>query len=159
MRHAKSSWDNPLQKDFDRLLNERGKKDAPEMGKRLKKRGIKPDLIISSPAARAIKTAKEVSRELDYPEKDIQQELDLYEASIEDILHIVRNMDDNHNQVMFFGHNPTFTSLAGYLTSSFIDNVPTAGVMEITFDIDTWKQVAQHSGELAMFDYPKNQNS
>jgi phosphohistidine phosphatase len=157
MRHAKSSWDDPSQKDFDRTLNDRGKRDAPEMGKRLKKNGIKPDLIISSPATRAIKTAKEVAKELNYPEKDIVQEFDIYEAKIEDLIHIIRNIGDQYQQVMLFGHNPSFTGLVGYLSNTFIDNLPTAGTVHIQFDIATWKQVTKQSGKLMLFDFPKNQ--
>lgn len=156
MRHAKSSWDDPAQKDFDRTLNERGRKDATEMGRRLKKRGVKPDLVVSSPAVRALKTAKDVSKELDYPEKNIVQQPDMYEADIDTIVHIIRNLDDAYQNVMLFGHNPAFTGIIGYLTNQFIDNVPTAGVVEISFDLPTWKQVTRQSGRLVAFDYPKN---
>lgn len=157
MRHAKSSWDDSSQKDFDRTLNERGKKDLLEMGKRLKKKGIKPDLIISSPALRALKTAKEIAKEIGYPEKNIVHEFDVYNASIEDLIFIIRNIDNKYESVMLFGHNPSFTGMVGYLTNQFIDNIPTAGIVQINFDLPTWKQVTHQSGQFISFDFPKNQ--
>ena len=157
MRHAKANLGDAFENDFDRTLSDRGKKDAPEMGKRLKKNGVKPDLIISSPAARALKTAKEVAKEIDYPEKNIVTEPEIYQADIIDLIKVIRNLDDKNNKVMLFGHNPGLTGLVGYLTNQFIDNIPTSGVVQINFDFQTWKQVTQQSGKFISFDYPKNQ--
>ena len=159
MRHAKANLGDGFEKDFDRTLSERGKKDAPEMGKRLKKNGVKPDLIISSPAARALKTAKEVAKEIDFPEKDIETDPEIYQADISDLIKVIRNLDDKNSKVMLFGHNPALTGLVGYLTNQFIDNIPTSGVVQINFDFPTWKQVTQQSGKFIFFDYPKNQIS
>ena len=159
MRHAKANLGDAFESDFDRTLSDRGKKDAPEMGKRLKKNGVKPDLIISSPAARALKTAKEVAKEIDYPEKNIVTESEIYQADIIDLIKVIRNLDDKNNKVMLFGHNPGLTGLVGYLTNQFIDNIPTSGVVQINFDFQTWKQVTQQSGKFISFDYPKNQTS
>lgn len=159
MRHAKANLGDGFEKDFDRTLSERGKKDAPEMGKRLKKNGVKLDLIISSPAARALKTAKEVAKEIDFPEKDIETDPEIYQADISDLIKVIRNLDDKNSKVMLFGHNPGLTGLVGYLTNQFIDNIPTSGVVQINFDFPTWKQVTQQSGKFISFDYPKNQIS
>ena len=71
IRHAKSSWDDPALPDKDRPLNDRGRRDAPKMGKRLAKRGVKPDLILSSPALRALRTAEIIAKMLDYQRRDI----------------------------------------------------------------------------------------
>lgn len=159
MRHSKSNWDEPGRKDFDRTLNDRGRKDAPEMGKRLKREGIKPDLIISSPAVRALKTAKEVARETGYPEKNILQEFEIYEADIDNLIHVIRNINDEYHTVILIGHNPALTGLVGYLTNSFIDNIPTSGVAMLHFSLPTWKQVTRFSGKLSSFDFPKNQTA
>ncbi len=159
MRHAKSNLGDATQKDFDRTLNERGKKDAPEMGKRLKKNGVKPDLIISSPAVRALRTAREVAKEMDYPEKNIVTEPQIYQAEISDLIKVIRNLDDKNNKVILFGHNPSLTGLVGYLSDQFIDHIPTSGVVQINFDLPTWKQVTQQSGKFISFDFPKNQTS
>jgi phosphohistidine phosphatase len=156
MRHAKSAWDIPGQSDFDRTLNERGKKDAPEMGKRIRKKEFTPQLIVSSPAKRALKTAREVAKELDYDEKNIQQETEIYEADIDDLMHVIRSFDDTADHVLMVGHNPSFTGMVGTLTNTFIENMPTAGIALIRFDIQSWKQVSKHTGTLEWFDYPKN---
>jgi phosphohistidine phosphatase len=158
MRHSKSSWDIQDQSDFERTLNERGKKDAPEMGKRIRKKELIPDLIVSSPAKRALKTAREVAKELDYPEKNIQLETDIYEADIEDLMHIIRSFDDASQLVMMVGHNPSFTGIVGILTNNFIENLPTSGIVLIKFDLKSWKLLSKHSGTLEWFDFPKNQD-
>lgn len=155
MRHAKSSWENPGLSDFDRILNERGKKDAPEMGKRFHKRNFKPDLIIASPAKRTLKTAQDVALALHYPETTIELESSIYQANIEDLVYIIRNFDDNLQNVLMIGHNPAFTGLIGRLGNRLIEHLPTAGAALLSFEIDTWKQVSNHSGNLVWFDYPK----
>ncbi len=158
MRHAKSSsWETPGQADFDRTLNERGKKDAPEMGRRFFKRQFKPDLIITSPAKRTLKTAQYIANELRYPEKHIELETTIYQADIPDLLYIIRNLDDNLQQVLMIGHNPAFTGLIGTLSGSLIEHLPTAGAALLSFDIQTWKQVSNHSASLLWFDYPKKE--
>lgn len=158
MRHAKSSWAEPMQDDFDRTLNDRGKTDAPEMGRRLIKKGIKPDLIVCSAARRTRKTAGLVAEALNYNESNIQREHDLYEATVNDMLHVIRQLDDEKDTILLIAHNPTVTGMVGYLSGSYIENMPTASQVHITFAVQSWKQVAQNTGELNWFDYPKNTN-
>ena len=119
-RHAKSSWKNMDLSDIDRPLNKRGKKDAPFMGKILSKKGINPDLIISSPAKRARKTALVIAEEISYPINSIQYEDNVYESSSRELLEFVKSIDDEYNSVMIFGHNPGFTMLHNYLCSVYI---------------------------------------
>lgn len=157
MRHAKSSWENPGQEDFDRTLNDRGKKDAPEMGKRFQVRNFKPDLIIASPAKRTLKTAQYVAHELHYPETNIELESSIYQADIEDLVYIIRNFDDTLQNVLMIGHNPAFTGLIGSLGNRLIEHLPTAGAALLSFDIETWKQVSNHSANMVWFDYPKQE--
>lgn len=156
MRHAKSSWENPGESDFDRTLNERGKKDAPEMAQRIKKKEFNPQLLVCSPAKRTQKTAKIVAEVLGYSEKNIELETSMYDADISDLLFTIRSLDDDFNRVMMVGHNPGFTGLIGILTSSLIANLPTSGVALIHFDIKSWKQVSNHSGTLEWLDFPKS---
>lgn len=156
MRHAKSSWDQVGQPDFERTLNERGKKDAPEMGKRIKHHGFMPDLMVVSPAKRTTKTAKAVAEVLQYPEHDIVFDSTIYEAHIDDVMRIIRGLPVDTKKVILIGHNPTFTGLVGYLTNSFIENMPTAGIALIEFKTPDWHLITQHSGSLTWFDYPKS---
>jgi len=154
-RHAKSSWSNSNLSDFDRPLNERGLRDAPYMGSKLKEKGVNPQLIVSSSALRAFTTAKIIAKKLGYSKDKIRKEELIYDAYASDLLEYINNLNDKLNNVMLFGHNPGFTSLSNYLTGIPIDNIPTCGIVKITFDVDNWKEIAPSKGELIFFDYPK----
>jgi phosphohistidine phosphatase len=158
VRHAKSSWDDPDRSDFDRPLNDRGKRDAPRMGKRLKEKDVHPDLMFSSPAKRALSTCKLISKVLDYPKSKIKEEQKLYHASDDDILSSVQALNDKHNVVMIFGHNPGLTDFVNSLMSEEknIDNIPTAGVVAFELNISSWRQLTWGIGTLLFFDFPKS---
>lgn len=156
IRHAKSSWDDPNQDDFDRPLNERGHKDAPRMAKRLKERGIAPDLMISSPAARALETAEHIARVLDFSEKQIQKDRSVYHASSDSLLRTIQKVDDKNEIVMIFAHNPGLTDFANELLRENISNIPTAGVVGCYLKVDSWKDASMGCGKLVFFDFPKN---
>jgi len=154
-RHAKSSWKDASLRDFDRPLNKRGKRDAPKIGEVLKENGVQPGLIISSPARRAFKTARIYAKKLDYSKKDIITNENIYEASVTDLLEIISGQHDTIQSLMIVGHNPTFTALANYLTDEYIDNVPTGGVVAVSFPFDSWKQVDESTGKVLFYEYPK----
>ena len=154
IRHAKSSWNNADLADYERPLNKRGEKDTPFMGKRLKKHDVKPDLIISSPAKRALKTAKIIAQEIGYPTKKIYTNESIYDAAPLSLLNTIRNIDDLYDQVMLFGHN-SITELARYFTKYQVENVPTCGIFCIGFDLDSWEAVSEGKGDFIFFDYPK----
>jgi phosphohistidine phosphatase len=155
IRHAKSSWAEPEMKDFDRPLNDRGNENAPFMGKLLKKEKIFPDLIISSPAKRAITTARKIADEIDYPKNKIVEEPKIYEANVKTLLQIINSLADENETVFLFGHNPSFTEFLGYLTEAYISNIPTCGIAQIEFENDTWKEVSRETGTMKNFFYPK----
>ena len=159
VRHAKSSWDSVAITDFDRPLNERGKKDAPVMGKRLKEKDIDIDAFISSPAKRAKKTAKLFVRELDKKEKNIIYLSSLYNASTKDFYDAIKNLDDKFKIVALFSHNPGITEFANELTKNIIDNMPTSSVYAVKIPIDKWKEFQDAKKEFWFFDYPKNSSS
>lgn len=157
IRHAKSSWKFPELDDFDRPLNKRGKRDAPKMGKRLRKQGALPDLIISSPAERAKKIAKAIAKALGITSAEIQFNQAVYEATPEGLLEIVRGVDNRVQTLMLVGHNPELTSLANSLTDHYIDNVVTSGVVTIEFETEQWASVGQPvEGRFVGYDYPKS---
>ncbi|MBL6445455.1 histidine phosphatase family protein [Fulvivirga sp. 29W222] len=155
VRHAKSSWDHPQLSDKDRPLSKRGERDAPKMGQRLYNRGISPDLILSSPANRAITTCKTIARALGYPLENIEIDDHLYHASEDLLLDIVNNTNDIWLSLMIFGHNPGFTDFANSLTDGDLDNIPTCGVFACTFEVGSWQEVGFGNGSLLFFDYPK----
>jgi phosphohistidine phosphatase len=155
VRHAKSSWKYPELADFDRPLNKRGKNDAPITGSRLKGYKVSPDLIITSPANRAITTAKIIAKEVGYPKKDVIADERIYMADTEDILAVLRQVNSSYKDVLIVGHNPTLTDLANDLSGEDIDNIPTCGVARIELDIKSWNDLAPQKGALVLFDYPK----
>ena len=140
VRHAKSSKDDPKLPDKERPLNDRGIHDAPTMGARLRKRGVKIDLVVSSPARRALTTAEIIAKELGYQAKDIVFEERLYESSPDDLLDVIHAFGEKPKRLMLFGHNPEFTELARRLSSEITD-MPTCAVAEFDFDIKSWSEV------------------
>ena len=155
LRHAKSSWDEPSLADRDRPLNRRGERDAPVMGQRISAAGIRPSLIVSSPAVRAWSTAKIVAREISYPLEFLQRESDLYHAGLETILDIVARQDTGFNNVLIVGHNPGFTDFANYLVPGLTNNLPTCGVVSVTLDCDSWNISSHLPATLTFHDWPK----
>ena len=154
IRHAKSSWDDPALPDMDRPLNDRGRRDAPKMGERLAKRDVKPDLILSSPAMRALKTAEIIAKKLDYRRKDIVVDDRLYAVGADDLLDVIHKLDDKLERVMLFGHNPELTELAHRLSNK-ITHIPTCAVAEFTFDAKSWSKIGKVKPAKVALDYPK----
>jgi phosphohistidine phosphatase len=157
VRHAKSSWNDHSQKDFDRPLNERGKKDAPAMAKRLhKEKDIKLDAIISSPAKRAFSTAKFFAEEFSINRKNILELPYLYEASIPDFYTAVTGLDNNYAAVALFSHNPGITAFANQLTDAHIDDMPTCAIFALHLKLNSWKDFKDAEKKFWFFDYPKS---
>lgn len=155
IRHAKSSWDVSVEKDFDRPLNDRGKRDAPEMAKRLYKRGIKMDGLISSPAKRALSTAAYFAEAFGVKEKHIDKVEKLYDATTDAFYDVVENLDNALKTVAIFSHNPSITDFVNQLTSTRIDNMPTCGIFAVKIDTKDWKEFRDASKEFWFFEYPK----
>ena len=155
-RHAKSSWSQSDLRDFDRPLNKRGEHDAPEMGRRLAARGLRPDLICASPAVRALATAHHYARQLHYPVDEIRPNPVQYSATVPLLLQLIQQVDKAVNLLMVVGHNPESTALANVLGALMIDNIPTSGIVALDFAVDNWQQVAPGKGCLFFFDFPKN---
>lgn len=155
IRHSKSSRDDISLDDFMRPLNDRGKKDAPEMGRRLRESGVQPDLIVSSPAKRAIKTARFIAAEIDYPEAKIIEADEIYEGDADELLELVLHLPEEKRDVMLVGHNPGFTGLANIFLRPGIENIPTCGVVRLAFDAQHWRDISPQRASLLVFDYPK----
>jgi phosphohistidine phosphatase len=156
IRHAKSSWDQPGLSDFDRPLNERGKKDAPEMAKRVKEKGIEIDHLLSSTAKRAKKTAKYFAEGFGFKKEDIKLVEELYGATQSEFLQAVKDIDDKYKTVALFSHNPGITDFASSLTNVRIDDMPTCAVFALQIETDSWKDFQNAEKNFLFFDYPKN---
>ncbi len=158
IRHAKSSWANPLQSDFERPLNDRGEHDAPMMGERLNKLNIVPDLIIASPAKRAKQTAKKVAAAMGYDESKIQWVDKLYHCIPQVFEEVLYEIDDSINTVFIVAHNPGITQFVNELSAEFsIDNMPTCGTVGAEVELDHWEMFPGAKKKVFLFEYPKKQ--
>lgn len=158
VRHAKSSWVNPSYTDFDRPLNERGQRDAPEMGRRLKAKGILPDVVLCSPARRAVETLALLNAELGVPEHSIYMQKRIYEASTETLLELIQSLEDSYDSAMVVGHNPAMTWLAEGLTEANLPNLPTCSVVTLSLDSNQWNTAGKGPAELLNLDSPKKED-
>ena len=156
VRHAKSDWNEPGLSDIERPLNERGKKDAPMMAKRLRKKGLKIDAFLSSPAKRAFRTARFFAEEFDVKKDNIQVEKVLYGAlsgQFEQVIAALKNGDDT---VALFSHNPGITEYANTLCNVHTDNIPTCGMFAVQANVEQWQDFTKAEKSFLFFDYPKN---
>ncbi len=155
VRHAKSSWENANLSDFDRPLNKRGRKNAPFMAELMRGKNVHPDLVVSSPANRALTTAEIFCETLGYPLENIEQRIEIYEGGLNHMLLLVQQIPDNYAIAMLFGHNPTLTSFANFISGERLENIVTCGIVRINFKSNTWQETMMDAGELVWYEYPK----
>lgn len=157
VRHAKAGWEDPARSDFDRSLTKRGHRHAEEMSERLRKKGITPERLISSPAQRALETAEIFADELGIERREIVQKIEIYEGGIDALAVIVRSLADEDNTVMLFGHNPTISHFVQWLTGKPADAMDTCGIAKIDMPIGHWREATEKSGTLAWYEYPEKE--
>jgi phosphohistidine phosphatase len=155
IRHAKSSWAEIGARDFDRVLDLRGHNDAPRMAKMLKMEGVKPDLIVSSPAMRAKTTAGYFAKEFGIDAQSIDYQQDIYEALVSDIDSVVRDLPNTAKVVFLFGHNPTLTYYTNRFNAKQIDNLPTCGIVRIETNVDDWSKMNEKNAKVTGLWFPK----
>ena len=155
VRHAKSSWDDPALPDRDRPVNERGLRDVAMMGKRLAKRNVKPDVILSSPAVRALTTAEHLAKALGIKRKDIVVIDRLYAAPAEALLDVIQGLGNAPECVMLVAHNPGLTELTHDFSSEITD-MPTCAIAEFRFAASSWADIGKAEPAHVVFDFPKN---
>lgn len=154
LRHAKSSWEFEELSDHDRPLNNRGKRDAPLMGRKLLKQQLVPQLIISSSAVRAHSTARKVAKACGY-EDEILIDPVLYGSGYSDYLNVLINQEDKHDIIMLVGHNPISEQLVEVLTGEIV-TMSTCAIACISLPITSWKQIiAKTKGQLLNLWRPK----
>lgn len=159
IRHAKSSWNNFNLADFERPLNKRGEKNAPEMAKRLISKNIIPQQLVSSPALRAISTAKLFASNLQINQSEIIQINEIYDANFESLLKIINNFDNSFGITALFGHNPSLSNLAKYLCTEANYDLATCGIILLRFPFDNWEMISHNTAELIFYDFPKNKSN
>ena len=153
IRHAKSSWDSPMQ-DFDRPLNHSGIIDAEKVSIDFKKKLPATFVVFSSPAKRARETAKIFSKNLLYPVESIIFSDNLYTFDENILEKNIRLISDDYKNVILFGHNDAITNFVNKFGTVFIDNVPTSGLIWLQFESDYWEKMQQGKSLITLF--PKN---
>lgn len=154
IRHAKSSRDDSTLPDRERPLEARGEREVATMSRRLSQRHEKPDLIISSPAVRALATAKVIAEGLDYKLKGIVIDERLYAATAHALIGVIEGLDDKLKCVMLVGHNPEFTDLARHFSNEIMQ-MPTCAIADFAFDAKSWSGIGQVTPVKTNFDSPK----
>lgn len=155
VRHGKSSWRHKELRDIERPLKKRGVNDAHVMASHLRQKGVKPDLIISSPARRAHQTATIFAEEMEYDTDNIEVNRSVYSSLYEELLAVILGLNDEYNTIMMFGHDPTLANIASHLTHHVFEKISTSGVVCITFHVDKWENITERSGHLEFSIYPK----
>lgn len=155
IRHAKSDWGNPDLDDIARPLNERGKKSIVLMGNYLQEQKINPDLIISSPATRAITTARGIAALIQYDLNNIQIEPVIYFGTSSAIIELLNEVNKQYDDVFLFGHEPILSSLIYQLTKTSLEKFPTCAAFRISFDIKDWKEIGSKKSNCEFYVNPK----
>jgi phosphohistidine phosphatase len=155
IRHGKSSWDNEGLDDIDRPLAERGTRGADTMAHRLMEMGLVPDLLFSSPANRALSTALIMARVWELDPSSLQVHDELYMAYGSEILEVIERAPDGVANLAIFGHNPSFTEFANAFLEDPLDNLPTAGVVVVTLESDSWQSIGRKHVKRCHVDFPK----
>lgn len=155
IRHAKSSWSDPLQADFHRPLNARGLRDAPAMGKHFAARAEPVDLFLSSPAVRALATAQSVAIACGRTAEDVLPEPRLYLATAATWFEVVTALPRKATHAALFAHNPGISGFCELLSGAGLGELPTCAMVRIDFALDDWKAVTRGTGQVVWHDFPK----
>ena len=155
IRHAKSDWNNSSLGDFDRPLNDRGKRDAPMMAHRLLDRKIKIDAFIASPAKRAKRTASMFAKEYKRDKDEIIFIEELYGAPARTFYDVITKTNDKFDSIALFSHNPGITDFANILTDARTDNIPTCGIFAVRIKGKHWRDFEEAQKEFWFVDYPR----
>lgn len=160
LRHAKSDWDRDAKSDFDRPLAERGRKDAPRVGKWMFKQGLRPALVVSSPAVRATQTTAAVTKALEFGEKEVTFDPRIYLASLPTLLEVLASCPPDADPVMLVGHNPGLDELVDYLCDGDLP-LSDSGKLMTTCALarvklpDDWRRLPRGAGELLSLTRPR----
>ncbi len=154
-RHAKSSWAYPELSDFERPLNERGRRDAPMMASRLLPFVGKTFTVFSSPACRAAATARLAVLLWKKADTTIQYQANLYHATVESLWQFILSQNSKERTLVVFGHNEGLTELAEQCSRGIVKHMPTAGIVVFDFEAEKWPEITLDSARLVQVDFPK----
>ena len=160
LRHAKSAWEDGVERDFDRPLNERGQVAARAVGQAMSSTGLRFDHVLASPAKRVVQTIQEMVKT--FGDIDLEYEQRLYLAPTQTLLDIVHGAEDWIGRLLLIGHNPGFEQLAlllgrpGPIRAQIAEKYPTATLVSISFPVDHWRDVAAGAGTLEHLIRPRD---
>jgi phosphohistidine phosphatase len=155
VRHAKSSWKEAGLADRERPLSGRGRRDAPRMGRLLAARGVRPELLVTSPALRARQTAEALAEALGRKPADLWMDKRIYLAEPEELLALIRGFEERFHSALLVGHNPGLTELVNRLAGCEIENVPTCGIAILDLATKSWSAAGDRPARLLEFLVPK----
>jgi phosphohistidine phosphatase len=161
LRHAKSSWDDRIARDFDRTLNSRGRRAANTIGREMRALGLRFDEVLASPAVRVVETLREVEGGYGAP-LDARFDQRIYLASTDTLLEIVQGTGESAASLLLVGHNPGLESIAmllsgaGGLREELAIKYPTATLAEISLPVSSWADVGKGVGTIARFIRPRD---
>ena len=164
LRHAKSAWDDPVQRDFDRPLNKRGRRAAQTIGREMRSLGLRFDRVVASPAVRVVETLQDVAEGFG---RSLEPEFDrrIYLASIDALLDVIHAASEEAERLLIVGHNPGLERLALLLTrgeglrAEIALKYPTATLAEIELPVARWSEVAEGTGTISRFIRPRDLDS
>jgi phosphohistidine phosphatase len=155
IRHAKSSRSCPDLDDFERPLNDRGRRDVASLGRRLAELQVEPDVVVSSPATRAAATARSIAQAIGYPADGIRYREAVYGGGIDGLMRVTAELEETVNTAILVGHNPSMTEFAAYLGGSDVGKLRTCGLFGAELNIPSWDQLAPGCGETKVFESPR----
>jgi len=157
VRHAKSSWDFDGIADIDRTLKSKGIRNAYEISRKIKLNQQSPQLIISSPAIRALHTAVIFARVLEFPLKNLEVNNLLYESSADKIIEFIRKSPEDITSIMIFGHNPDLTDLVNHFLKQPLADIPTSGTVTLKFKTTSWKEISHETRDAEFLYFPSKE--
>jgi phosphohistidine phosphatase len=155
LRHAKADGNVDGITDFERPLTIRGRMDATGLARNMLAQKFNPEIIISSPATRALFTARLVAEGIRYPARRIKVDEWIYEAWIEQLMDVIGGIADQIESAMVVGHNPGLQLLAVHLSDFKEDKFPTCSFLVLELPTNSWSQISRNSGRIRHFSYPK----
>lgn len=155
IRHAKSSWKFRELRDFERPLKKSGVEDAYIMAEQVKKQITCPQYWISSPAKRALSTAKIFAEILNCPENQINVQKGIYASSVDEMKTLILGLPNETSTAVLFGHEPTLSYTCEFLSKRTFEKVPTSGVVALSFNVEQWEHITENSAHIDFFIYPK----
>ena len=155
VRHAQAIENTGRQSDINRILTPQGYRDATRLGRNLFESDVHPDVILASHSERTRTTAELIAEQINFDIQKIIFTEDLYEASTRILFALINSLNDDWNTIMIVGHNPSISYFSEYITHQEIGHVSPAGVVHITFEIDSWSQIGEGNGKFVKYFHPE----